>query len=757
MAQELAKDAIKKLEDELTCAVCLDAFKEPKVLHCFHIFCKNCLKPLLVHDQEGQHTLHCPTCRQYTVLPPTAVDVSSLQSAFHIHHLLEIKDALEKLKEPKEVKCDKCNTPRLAISYCRDCGHFICEICCTVHNDWDAFAKHEVVAIEQLEDKVKQLDTLKKVTLYCSQHKGKELELYCETCEELICHNCTISKHCRPEHQYNLITDTFEKHKADIASFLQPVNQQLLAYGKAKEHVRLCSQQLDDQESTVEASIQQEAEEFHKLIEERKAKQIGSLHQVITKKKKCLSAQNDELEAAQTKLASCQSFVKDSMKSGSQVEVMKIKATMTKQIKKLTSSFKPDILLPCEPANVKFISSVLPIGSQLQKFESILLQQIISPEKCFAVGQGLELAEPRQTATVVLHVVDHNGKAYSTSATMEKVTCKLVSEITGENSECSVKSTKDNLYEISYQPTRRGTYQLHIKVEERNIKGSPFPITVKLPVEKLGTPMRTISGLNYPWGVAVNKRGEVIVAEAGGQCISIFSPTGSKFQSFGSKGSGPGQFIEPRYVAVDEDCNILVVEWSNCRIQKFTSEGKYITAVGRKGNQPLEFALPMGIAIHPLNKKVYVADQYNHRIQILNSDLTFSSSFGCQGSNNGQFKRPWDVAFDSTGNVYVADCGNHCIQVFSAKGSFLLKFGKRGNDHGELDFPSSITIDNQVIYVSEMYNHRISVFTCEGVFLTSFGTKGSDPGQFNYPGGTAIDKNHDIVVSDCENNRLQFF
>ena len=93
--------------------------------------------------------------------------------------------------------------------------------------------------------------------------------------------------------------------------------------------MRLCSLELDDQESTVKASIRQEAEEFHKLIEERKAKQIGQLHQVI-KKKKCLTAQNDELEAAQTKLASCQSFEKDSLKTGSQAEVMKIKATMTK-------------------------------------------------------------------------------------------------------------------------------------------------------------------------------------------------------------------------------------------------------------------------------------------------------------------------------------------------------------------------------------------------------------------------------------------
>ena len=195
MAEGVAKHAFKKLEDQLTCAICLDAFKEPKLLQCFHVFCKDCLQRLVVQDQQGQLSLRCPNCRQSTILPPTATDVSSLQSAFHIHHLLEIQDALEKLKQPKKMKCDRCKTPRLATSYCRDCGQFICHICSTVHSDWDTFAKHEVVALEQLESKVKELDALKKVTLYCCLHQGKELELYSDTCKELICLHCTISKH----------------------------------------------------------------------------------------------------------------------------------------------------------------------------------------------------------------------------------------------------------------------------------------------------------------------------------------------------------------------------------------------------------------------------------------------------------------------------------------------------------------------------------------------------------------------------------
>ena len=109
-----------------------------------------------------------------------------------------------------------------------------------------------------------------------------------------------------------------------------------------------------------------------------------------------------------------------------------------------------------------------------------------------------------------------------------------------------MKKTEANQYEISYQPTKRGRHQLHIKVEGEHIKGSPFPVTVKLPVQKLGTPIKIIGGVKYPWGVAVNKRGEVIVTEAERHCVSIFSPTGEKLRSFGSRGSRHGQFNNPR-------------------------------------------------------------------------------------------------------------------------------------------------------------------------------------------------------------------
>ena len=623
-----------------------------------------------------------------------------------------------------------------------------------MHSEWEEMSKHEMMSMEQVRSNVKQLVPPKKVTLYCSQHKSIKLDLYCETCEELICLHCTINKHCRPEHKYDLVGDTFERHKAEITASLEPVEEQLGVVSKALEQFDLRSQELDELEVAMEANIGQEIRRLQELLEARKAELIGKMKQLIQTKRKNLAAHKDEVEIVHTQLASSLSFVRESLRTGSQGEVMEMKKTVMKQIKEMTDNFKPDMLPPCELANVEFIPgpSSESLNRACQQFGKVFLKQS-SPKECYVTGKGLELVQVGERASVVLHVVDCKRNAYTTP--VETLTSQLVSNKSGEIDDCLVNKINTDRYKISYQATSRGRHLLHIKVEGEHIKGSPFPITV---IKKLGTPIKTISGVMGPWGVVINQRGEVIVAESSGHSVSIFSSTGEKLQSFGLQGSGRGQFDKIRGVAVDDDRNIFVTDGCSDCIQKFTPDGRFITAVGKQGNKPLEFSVPRGIAIHPLNKKVYIVDYNNHRLQILNPDLTFFGSFGDRGSDSGQFQFPSDVAFDSTGNVYVADTDNHRIQVFTAGGGYLRKFGEYGTDNGELHSPTGVCIDSDnVVYVAEWDNNRVSVFTCEGKFLTSFGTYGHGSGQFYCPYGIAVDKNGVIYVSDITKNCLQIF
>ena len=356
-----------------------------------------------------------------------------------------------------------------------------------------------------------------------------------------------------------------------------------------------------------------------------------------------------------------------------------------------------------------------------------------------------------EKSTAVVQAVNFEGKSCMKS--INSLQCELVSLITGATERGNVEHKGQNRYEISYCPTIKGKHQLHIKIEDTHISGSPFSVRVKLPVEKLGTPILTIDGVNTPRGVVVNQRGEVVVTE--GRGVSVFSPSGKKLQSFGSD---QGQSAFPWGVAVDGEDNILVADTKNYRIQKFTANGLFLCAVGTRGEGPLQFNRPMYIAFNAINNKIYVTDTINFRVQVLNSDLTFSNIFGRKGNGSGQFNGMCGIACDSIGNVYVVDAENHRIQVFTADGKFLRIFGKCGSGRGELNVPWGIAIDSSdVVYVSENVNHRVSVFTSKGQFMSSFGEEWVGPGEFKCPHGVAVDDSGVVYVCDGLNDRIQVF
>ena len=89
----MAEKVLEKLEEQLNCSICLDTYTDPKLLQCFHVYCRQCLVPLVDRDQQGQLGLTCPICRQATPIPGRGV--AGLQSAFHVNRLLEIRESFQ--------------------------------------------------------------------------------------------------------------------------------------------------------------------------------------------------------------------------------------------------------------------------------------------------------------------------------------------------------------------------------------------------------------------------------------------------------------------------------------------------------------------------------------------------------------------------------------------------------------------------------------------------------------------------------------
>ena len=707
----MAEKTLKKVEEELNCSICLDTYSDPKLLQCFHAYCRKCLVKLVVRDQQGQLILTCPICRHDTPVP--ANGVAGLQPAFQINHLLEI------MEEHKKAAAD----PPASAE--------------TAERDSASLTSHD------------------KVKVCCREHAGKEVELFCETCGEPVCWKCIAKGGKHHSHDYEELDKAFERYKVEVTTSLEPMEKQVTTITKALAQLDARCAEISDQRAAVEADVHTAFGKLQRILDTRKTELIGQLHHITQRKLKVLAVQRDQLETTLAQLSSCLGFMRESLKTGSQEEVLLMKSSVVKQVKELTTTFPPDMLKPSTEADAIF-SSLADVATACRNYGQISAPGLPDPSKCHATGKGIEAAVVGEMSTAVLQAVNFKGQPCEEP--IQSSECELVSELSGTRTRGSIERRGQSQYEINYQPTITGRHQLHVKVEGQHIRGSPFTISAKSPVEKLGTPILTLRGVEQPWGVAINQRGEVIVTDCGGHCVSVFSPSGEKLRTFGTYGSGQGQFQYPRGVAVDGEWNILVADGVNHRIQKFTPEGQFLTAVGAYGKGPLQFLRPTDIVLNAANKKVYVTDCGNHRVQVLNSDLTFSSSFGKRGSGKGQFDIPCGIACDSTGKVYVADNVNNRVQVFTAEGKFLKMFGRRGAGRGELWGPVGVAIDSyDMVYVSEYGNGRVSVFTSEGVFVTSFGSHGEGPGQFKSPHGVAVDNSGVVYVCDHSNHRVQIF
>ena len=696
----MAEKALKKLEEQLSCAICLDIYNEPKVLQCSHEYCRACLVKLVVRNDQGELVLPCPTCRKPTLIPPNGV--SGLQPAFRINCLLEIYDSFKEVKDPAEkIKSD---------------------------------TTHPIASKKALTDN-------------CSDHADKERELYCETCGDLVCIKCLLQGGKHFTHDCHPLDEAFERYKQEMVLSLKPMEEKLVTINEILARIEVRYNEVSDQGTAVEETIYDTFGRLQDILEVRKTELVSKLHHLAQEKLKSLEVQKDHIKAVQTQLSSSLDFVKESMTTGNQNEALQKKSNVTNQVKVLSAAFQPDILEPNTEADMVFMPAQDAIAV-CQHYGQVYESSSPDPSRYHAEGKGLEVAVVgERSSAVMLTLNSEKGKPYSKPP--RSLQCELISQITSIRVNGMFEKKEDNCYEVSYKPISKGKHYLSIKVDEQHIRGSPFPVTVKLPLEKLGTPILSIDGLESPYGMAVNQRGEVVVAESGRHCVSIFSPGGKKLQSFGTYGSNPGEFMDPRDVAVDGNGNILVID--KRRLQKFTMDGRFLA----EGKDYLHLKNPYGITVNARNNKVYVVD-YNHRVLILNSDLTFFGCFGKHGSGKGQLDCPGDVSCDNSGNILVADSRNHRIQVFTAKGKFIRMFGKCGACEGEIIWPTRVAMDtNDFVYVSEGHNHRVSVFTSGGQFVTSFGGMGKGPGLFECPLGLAV-SNGVVYVCDSS-NRVQAF
>ena len=678
-----------KLEEQLTCPVCLDHYTNPKTLPCLHSFCQDCLEGLPLDKKSETYYLSCPTCRHCTELPEEGA--GAFPVAFTLNNLKEIYSAIKK------------------------------------------------TAV---------LPYLQEAT--CSDH-GKPLELFCQTCDTVICVTCQFRNH--KHHEYNLITDSYTKHCQELEGSLNPVKEKIGALKKVLSALAEREGEIRERGEGVLEEIHEMVEEMMNVLRESERKLTEQAKRVTDDKLKVLSEQMKSAEMSLSLLEDVEDYVEQSLKTGSPQQVLRSKKQMMERMNEVTAQINVEELHPKEKANFvlsKDIKSLHHIGD-IVTYSSTALQQC----RVKKVGYFERLPKEKKVSfSLSMEASDLS----LLSVPLSSLRCSLVPVGKGGqpiHTTVTTTSTDPGVYRIQCNPSTSGTHTVKVQVYDVQLEDTSLVIPINPYLDNI-TPVRTITELKNPCGVAVSDDNHVIITENKGHCVTILDREGKKVKSLGGEGgSGNVKFSYPHGVAITPDKFILVSD--NHRIQKISMDGYLIASVGEEGSGPLQFKYPHGIAISPITGQVYIADWNNHRIQVLNPDLTFSHSFGSKGSANGQFQSSRHIAIDSQGLVYVTDRDNHRIQKFSPDGKFVGQFGTKGSGPGQLNRPLGITIDTAatgLVYVSEWSNARISVFTSDGVFVSRFGSEGSNIDQFKSPCGLIFDKNEFLYVCDFYNRRL---
>ena len=504
---------------------------------------------------------------------------------------------------------------------------------------------HEISSLDEVQETASKMVTPKKVSSMCSKHTTEPIKIYCETCDELICRDCTVKTH--RDHNYDLIPDAFPKHRDAILACLGPIKSELASVGDTIVHLKARSSRLDGQGMEAKAKVDDEVDKLHAILEARRRELHSQIDGSVCQGKKELAAQIDRHELRQAQLSSCVQFVEVSLQSGTQEEVLSMKRQVEQRAREMADEFKPQQLVLGPEKVIRVVCADL------------------SPA-CRTLGE-VKFVERRFKGTHVKTIGGFKGPRHIAFAT------------TGEMVVCEWNANRMKVFDSNH----RLLLSFGNTGPKESKLSSPLGVVISSDntvfvaachcVKKftlLGQFIASVGSqgsgqLQFytPFAIAYNHtNNRVYVCDTYNYRVTILNHDLTFHGSFGSRGSEDGKFNMPDGISVNRAGNVLVADYDNKRVQIFDANGCHLSSITHTGAGG-RLKGPVSVAVGP-DDWVYVVEKRCPRVSVFDQNGEYIKSFGEGGDKDGEFNCPFAVAVRDDGYIFVSDTYNNRVQIF---------------------------------------------------------------------------------------------
>ena len=177
-------------------------------------------------------------------------------------------------------------------------------------------------------------------------------------------------------------------------------------------------------------------------------------------------------------------------------------------------------------------------------------------------------------------------------------------------------------------------------------------------------------------GIYISAADEVYLVDRDAHEVVKFSVTGESDLRIGQRGrpSLQAPFNHPADIAVAPNGDLLVADgYGNSSVHRFSADGQHLLSWGSPGSGPGQFTTPHGIWVDPA-ERVYVCDRENNRVQVFSIDGEYLAEWG-------DFYHPMDIFRDGQGVFYVTDQIPR-ITILNGNGEIIARGRTPYNGHG---------------------------------------------------------------------------